>query len=284
MAELAPLSPIDLRLAITRHFDLEDLRTLCFDLGVDYDNLRGEGKAGKARELVALAERTHCLEALESTVRRLCPELAVTYSYERVQQLQSSILTTSQPDVRDAFIEFTRQVEAYLNRFDLLHEQLGGWKEVHNLLQDLQNNFAPCRSYIFTLGRLGEAARSTQRQREVLFAVEVEWRPCKRTIRKLQGMTASIQELAEKIHAVEELYQVESGPDASELPTPWSLAARIEQALFDDDVVALVEHLSAFGNQVDQLLYLADKALRDVADKIRRLPRPGLYAVRSPQE
>jgi len=35
-----------------QHFDAEELRTLCADLCVDYDNLQGEGKAAKARELV----------------------------------------------------------------------------------------------------------------------------------------------------------------------------------------------------------------------------------------
>jgi hypothetical protein len=209
-------------------------------------------------------------------VRRLCPELAVTYSYERVQQLQSSILNTSQPDVRDAFVEFTRQVEAYLNRFDMLHARLGEWKEVHHLLQDLQNNFAPCRSFIFTMGRL-----EGENERDVLFAVEVEWRPCKRTLRKLQGMASHVRGLVERIQAPEEIHEPESGPAAGGPPTPWSIAAGIDRAIYDEDTVALVEHLSAFGNQVDQLLYLADKALRDVADRIRRLPRPGLYAVRS---
>jgi len=39
------------------YFDLEELHTLCFDLGVDYDALRGEGKEAKARELLALLDR-----------------------------------------------------------------------------------------------------------------------------------------------------------------------------------------------------------------------------------
>jgi len=46
-----------LRQALTTHFSAEELRTLCFDLGVDYENLAGEGKADTARELVAHLER-----------------------------------------------------------------------------------------------------------------------------------------------------------------------------------------------------------------------------------
>lgn len=37
--------------------DLEELITLCFYIGVDYDSLRGEGKAAKARELIKRQER-----------------------------------------------------------------------------------------------------------------------------------------------------------------------------------------------------------------------------------
>ena len=46
-----------LRRKLDEHFDKEELRLLCFDLGVDFDNLPGDSKAIKAMELVALMER-----------------------------------------------------------------------------------------------------------------------------------------------------------------------------------------------------------------------------------
>jgi hypothetical protein len=42
-----------LREILDTRFNREELRTLCFDLGLDYDDLPGEGRAAKARELVA---------------------------------------------------------------------------------------------------------------------------------------------------------------------------------------------------------------------------------------
>jgi len=42
---------VELRRSLEETFDLEEFRTLCFDLGVDYDALRGEGKSAKIREL-----------------------------------------------------------------------------------------------------------------------------------------------------------------------------------------------------------------------------------------
>ena len=43
--------------AIQTAFDMEELKTLCFQVGVDYDDLTGEGNRAKARELVEWCER-----------------------------------------------------------------------------------------------------------------------------------------------------------------------------------------------------------------------------------
>jgi hypothetical protein len=37
---------------LDRYFSLEEIRTLCFDLGVDYDSMRNEGKPAHIRELI----------------------------------------------------------------------------------------------------------------------------------------------------------------------------------------------------------------------------------------
>ena len=61
MCQLTPeqqnMLRVNLRDNIDRHFDDSELRSLCFDLGVDYDDLSGLSKADKARELVAYCER-----------------------------------------------------------------------------------------------------------------------------------------------------------------------------------------------------------------------------------
>ena len=53
----APETLTALRDLLVRHFNLEELRTLCADVGVDYDNLGGEGKEARARELVKYLNR-----------------------------------------------------------------------------------------------------------------------------------------------------------------------------------------------------------------------------------
>ena len=66
----APVDLADLRRRLTTEFDLEELRTLCFDMGIDFDDLRGEGKDAKARELVMYCQRHELLGQLRATIRR----------------------------------------------------------------------------------------------------------------------------------------------------------------------------------------------------------------------
>jgi LuxR family glucitol operon transcriptional activator len=60
---------------LVTHFDLEELRTLCFNLRVDYDSLPGEGKAGKVRELVGYCDRHDCIVQLLETGKKLRPDV-----------------------------------------------------------------------------------------------------------------------------------------------------------------------------------------------------------------
>jgi len=66
-----------LRHILITRFSEEELRTLCWDLpapaDVDYDDLSGEGKAGKARELIGHLERRDLIPALVEIGKRLRP-------------------------------------------------------------------------------------------------------------------------------------------------------------------------------------------------------------------
>jgi hypothetical protein len=68
---------IKLHRLLTVHFDEEELRTLCFHLGVDYNDLGGEGKTGKARELVLYLERQGRLEELEEYLNERFPDQVI---------------------------------------------------------------------------------------------------------------------------------------------------------------------------------------------------------------
>ena len=74
LANAALKSAVDharLRQILAGKFDREEIQDLCFDLDIDFDALRGEGK--KARELVAYCRRHGRLEELAARIAKLRP-------------------------------------------------------------------------------------------------------------------------------------------------------------------------------------------------------------------
>jgi len=66
------------RLLLVLHFNESELRDLCFDLGVDYENLPGQAKSDKARELLGYARRHARWEELMRHCTRLRPRVEWT--------------------------------------------------------------------------------------------------------------------------------------------------------------------------------------------------------------
>jgi hypothetical protein len=64
------IEPAAVRQALVNYFDMEELRTLCFDLGVDFDELKGNGKGAKARELVQHWQRQGDLTPLMEAIHQ----------------------------------------------------------------------------------------------------------------------------------------------------------------------------------------------------------------------
>jgi hypothetical protein len=73
-----------LRRLLVDHFDEEELETLCFDLGVDYDSLPAEGKANKARELVAFLERRDRIPELIAKLKVERPVTAEVLTWDHL--------------------------------------------------------------------------------------------------------------------------------------------------------------------------------------------------------
>lgn len=66
---------VELRRTLTAGFDMSELRVLCFDVGIDHEDLPGETKADMARELVAYCVRHGQISKLVETGRRLRPDI-----------------------------------------------------------------------------------------------------------------------------------------------------------------------------------------------------------------
>ena len=61
---------------LTSHFNLEELRSLCFYLAIDFEQLAGTNKEGKARELILFARRQGTSTELAAAVQALRPHLS----------------------------------------------------------------------------------------------------------------------------------------------------------------------------------------------------------------
>ena len=70
----AQVDRTELRNILTTRFSIEELRNLCQDLGIDYEDLTGEGKLGKARELVEYCVRRGRIEDLWTKISQAKPE------------------------------------------------------------------------------------------------------------------------------------------------------------------------------------------------------------------
>lgn len=57
------------------HLDINDLHNLCFDLGVDFDDLGGGGKDGRIRELILLAVQRGMMDELLGRLAEIRPKV-----------------------------------------------------------------------------------------------------------------------------------------------------------------------------------------------------------------
>ncbi|MFL7837850.1 MAG: hypothetical protein ACK2U0_09110 [Candidatus Promineifilaceae bacterium] len=59
---------IRLRKLLVKHFDLDELRLLCFDLGLDYEELARDNKSTKMHDLITYLQRREQLPLLLAEV------------------------------------------------------------------------------------------------------------------------------------------------------------------------------------------------------------------------
>ena len=64
-----------LRRLLVLVFSYEELRTLVFDSGIDFDEVAGETKTGKIRELILYAERYHKMNKLIGAAQQARPDV-----------------------------------------------------------------------------------------------------------------------------------------------------------------------------------------------------------------
>jgi len=98
------MAHIELREAVDKYFSLGELRMLCFDLDIDYENLEGDSKSAKIISLILFCQRRHRLPELLNEVQKLRPDQKRHAMWLCLRRLSSapptSVLTRPQPLIR----------------------------------------------------------------------------------------------------------------------------------------------------------------------------------------
>lgn len=113
-----PKQLAELRQNLVDYLNEEELRTLCFDLDVDYENLPAQGKAGKVRELISYLRRAGRVSELVEQCRKLRPDV----SWGDAPQVNRNSFTNLQtePQTHKLRTELKSEVELAPNSFSPL--------------------------------------------------------------------------------------------------------------------------------------------------------------------
>ena len=95
MGKLSVETRTKLRQNLTQYFSEEELKTLAVDLDIDYENLPGSNKEGKARELIAHLEHLDTIDRLRSIGKVSRPSLNWDLHFD------SSKMTGASSDIKN---------------------------------------------------------------------------------------------------------------------------------------------------------------------------------------
>ncbi len=99
-----------LRKALTQHFNRGELKTLCFDLNIDYDELAGETKTEKVTALLDYCERHSRLPFLLAYLQQERPKIDwVKYDVDETKIVKSPFKGLQHFDKADAELFFGRE-------------------------------------------------------------------------------------------------------------------------------------------------------------------------------
>jgi hypothetical protein len=130
-----PIDTSRLREQIRALFSDGELRDLCMDLGVDYENLPGLAKGDKARELILFMQRTNRLPDLVERIVALRPHIGLN-----VMRLAEE-MTTIDPRRSAGLTSLVDQFQRY-------NRQMLEWKELHRQMNVSLTVFDPFRKQV----------------------------------------------------------------------------------------------------------------------------------------
>jgi hypothetical protein len=135
-------SPVQISNIMTKYFSEVDLKDICLELGVDYENLLGERHRDKVRELVLYARRRGLISELIEAMRLYRPDISLD-EVERTERVPAPVPPPGQPSAlpyidRDTVVEaltlqeYPWEVHKQVRDAGLPAEQayVGSWKYI----------------------------------------------------------------------------------------------------------------------------------------------------------
>jgi len=115
-----------LRQILATRFDDGELHTLCFDLGVDYENLPGAGKRNKARELVGYFNRRNSVFELVEAIGKQRSDISSDSVFQEIERVLLDLRSNSSERQQIPAIERgqTKETHRKSNDLSLLEELL----------------------------------------------------------------------------------------------------------------------------------------------------------------
>ncbi len=258
--------PIDLprlREQIRALFSDGELRDLCMDLDIDYENLPGAAKGDKARELILLVERQGRIPDLVQRVIALRPHIGLN-----VQRLAERV-AGADPDQQQGLHSLMEQFRRY-------NEQMVEWKELHNLMNILLNVFDSFGTQVERID-----AREERIDPRML---QLAWQSVYQTIYRLLLFARDIQHIGRPfIETNESISGAEWAVEMSALRN--SIQAHLQrrppslQATYDNTWwQTLREETSRLDDAIKRNLFLADEELRKTAGDLYDLSAESLWS------
>lgn len=99
--------PIALNKILSKHFNLEEIQALCFEMKIEYEDLSGQARSAKVLELVKYAQRRSRLDEL------------ATHVYTRLEQMpQQDMTAVDQEEIIQLLQSIQADVKSLLTAVD----------------------------------------------------------------------------------------------------------------------------------------------------------------------
>ena len=92
----------DLRIILTSKFNQSELKNLCFDLGIDYDDLPGETKSDKARELIEYLDNRDQISRLIEVLKSRRPDISWDSIMKEAEESPPEAVKLQEEDEKEA--------------------------------------------------------------------------------------------------------------------------------------------------------------------------------------